>query len=65
MNYKNRFGKYAVEIGMNTMAWFKDYDKAPAEYMFYADARDELDYVLRLVDLKTGEVLASVEPVEG
>ena len=62
MSYQNQFSRYDVKIGFNTMAWFKDYNKAVAKYNFYAAAPDELDDTLMLVNHKTGKVLKQCEP---
>ena len=64
MTYQNRYGKYAVKIDGTTYAWFKNYDKAVAEFEFYAKAPEELEGTLTLEDIKTGGILKSVEPVE-
>lgn len=64
MTYQQRFGKYAVKEGINTLEWFKDLSKAEARFAFYASAPEELEGTLRLVEIQTGKVLKEVEPEE-
>ena len=63
MTYQNRFGQYAVKIGNATYKWFKDRDKAITCFNWYSEAPEELDDVLRLVEIKTGKVLMECEAI--
>lgn len=60
MTYKKQFGIYEVQSAYEGEKWFKDYDKAVA--LFNLMAKDlEDDEFVRLVNLKTGEVLMEKE----
>lgn len=64
MTYKTRFARYEIRIGGVCYKWFKSLEKAEAEYEELAEAMDEIEDTLELVNSKTGEVLASAEPEE-
>ena len=67
MSYQKQFGKYAVKIGVNTVRWFKDFNKAQDLFNFYKscgeDDPEEIDNeVLTLVDIQQNKVLDSFDP---
>lgn len=60
MNYREKFGKYEVRIDGMCYKWFKNFDKAEAEYNEMAEAliADEEEVIIELVNSKTNEVIA-------
>lgn len=62
MTYRQKHANYEVKIGDVPYKWFVKYEKAVEEYNFLAQAPDELEGTLTLVDSRTGEILMSCEP---
>lgn len=56
MSYKKQFGVYEVQTAYEGEKWFKDYDKAVAHFLKMAGDLEDDEFV-RLVNLKTGEVI--------
>lgn len=64
MTYRQKYGKYEIRIDGSVWKWFKDYDKALAEYEWYAQFPEELDGDMELVEIATGAVLERTAAVE-
>lgn len=61
MNYKTRFSRFEVRIDGLCWKWFKNLENARAEYERLAEAIDEVEGTLELVNSRTEEVLAVTE----
>ena len=62
MTYMKKFGEFAVKEGNTVLKWFKDREKAVDCFNWYAEAPEELENTLRLVCLRTGEILMECQP---
>ena len=61
MTYMKKYGNYAIYMDGLVFKWFKDYEKAKEACDFYAKYPDELDGDMTLVNIRSGEILATCD----